>query len=154
MEERALVKDTAISQALGQVGGLSDEKPPYRQCFNPGEMSATPESSSQVHSVTVTMFMELDALPNLQKTTHFSGDPISKHVSHPHKGRVQKGRTRDLWSRRSTGKCLARGKCSPAPTRKSQCERGPAGRTYAQGQVFSWGIRPALSLGCYETCFG
>ena len=43
-------------------------------------------------------------------------------------------------------------KWSPAPSRKSQWERGPAGRTHAHGKALPWGIRPALNLGCYETC--
>ena len=46
------------------------------------------------------------------------------------------------------------GTFSPAPTRKSQWDRGLAGRTHAHGQVLPWGIRPALYVGCYETCFG
>ena len=44
-------------------------------------------------------------------------------------------------------------KCGPAPTQKSQWEQGLAGRTHTHGQVLLWGIRPALYLGCYETCF-
>ena len=50
------------------------------------------------------------------------------------------------------GSYSTHGKCSPAPTLKSQWERGSAGRTHAQGQALPWGIRPALYLDCYETC--
>ena len=46
-----------------------------------------------------------------------------------------------------------RGKCSPAPTLKSQWVRGLAQGTHTHGQVLPWGIRPALYLGCYKTCF-
>ena len=51
------------------------------------------------------------------------------------------------------GNCSTSGKCSPAPTWKSQWVWGSAGRTHAHEQVLPWGIRPALCLGCYETCF-
>ena len=61
----------------------------------PGTKPPSPESSFQVHRVPVTVFIELDDFPTVQRTTHFSGDHISKHVSHPHKGRAQKARTRD-----------------------------------------------------------
>ena len=44
------------------------------------------------------------------------------------------------------------GKCGSAPTRKSQWGARLAGRTHIHGQVLQWGIRPALYLGCYETC--
>ena len=37
----------------------------------PGRMSPTPESSFQVHGVTVSLFIELDAFPTVQRTTHF-----------------------------------------------------------------------------------
>ena len=45
------------------------------------------------------------------------------------------------------------GKCSPAPTPKNQWVRGLAHKTQAHGKVLPWGTRPALYLGCYETCF-
>ena len=96
---------------------------------------------------------QMHAFPTVQRTTHFSGDHILKHVSHPHKGRVQKGRTRDCRPRWSIGNCSTWGKCSPAPTRKSQWEWGLAGRTHTHGQLLLWGIRPALYLGSSETCF-
>ena len=53
----------------------------------------------------------------------------------------------------SIGNCSMRGKWSPVPTWKSQWVQGSAGRTHAHGQILPWGIRPALYLGCYETCF-
>ena len=51
------------------------------------------------------------------------------------------------------GNCSMSGNCSPAPTPNSQWAQGPAHRTHAYGQVLQWGVRPALYLGCYETCF-
>ena len=53
----------------------------------------------------------------------------------------------------SIGNCSTRGKCSPSPTWKSQWERGSARRTHTHRQILLWGIRPALYLGCYDTCF-
>ena len=39
------------------------------------------------------------------------------------------------------------------PLRKASEEWGPAHRTHAHGHVLPWGIRPALYLGRFETCF-
>ena len=101
-------------QAQGQVWGLSDQKPSQRQCAPfPGTTSPTPESSYEVHMVTVIVFIELDTVHNVQGTTHISGDHISKHVSHPHKDRGPKGRTRNLQPRQSIGNCCTHGTFSP-----------------------------------------
>ena len=47
----------------------------------PRDIAPHPESSFHVHWVAVTEFIELDAFPTVQRTTHFSGDHTSKHVS-------------------------------------------------------------------------
>ena len=39
------------------------------------------------------------------------------------------------------------------PLRKASGKQGLAHRTHAHGQVLLWGIRPALYLGHFETCF-
>ena len=39
------------------------------------------------------------------------------------------------------------------PLGKASGERGLAHRTHAHGQALPWGIRPALYLGRFETCF-
>ena len=36
---------------------------------------------------------------------------------------------------------------------KASGKRGLAHRTHTHGLVLPWGIRPALYLGCFETCF-
>ena len=45
------------------------------------------------------------------------------------------------------------GNIAQPPLRKASGERGPAHRTHVHGYIHPWGIRPALYLGCYETCF-
>ena len=45
------------------------------------------------------------------------------------------------------------GSVAQPPLGKASIVQGPAHRTYTHGQVLLWGIRPALYLGCYETCF-
>ena len=47
------------------------------------------------------------------------------------------------WTQLPLGK--ASGKQGPA--------QGSARATHALGRVLPWGIRPALYLGCFETCF-
>ena len=39
------------------------------------------------------------------------------------------------------------------PLGKARGKRGPAHRTDTHRQVLPWGIRPALYLGLFETCF-
>ena len=39
------------------------------------------------------------------------------------------------------------------PLREASGKRGLVHRTNAHGQVLPWGIKPALYLGCFETCF-
>ncbi|KAF6125432.1 hypothetical protein HJG60_009876 [Phyllostomus discolor] len=43
-------------------------------------------------------------------------------------------------------------KCSSAPTQKTSGEQVSM-QVHACGEVFLWGIKPALYLGSYETCF-
>ena len=69
-------------------GTLIPEATPETMSPFPGTMSPTPESSFQVHRVTVTVFREVDDFPTVPRTTLVPRDHISKHVSHPHKGRV------------------------------------------------------------------
>ena len=96
----------------------------------------------------MTVLLELDAFPADQRTAHFPGAHVSKHVSNPHEGRVPKERRRDQWPRRGTGKCSSLGTCGPATIWKSHWERSLAGKTHDHGQVLLRGIRPALYLEC------
>ena len=72
----------------GECGALVPEASPETMPPFSGAMSPTPESSLQVHRVTVTVFREVDDFPTVPRTTLVPRDHISKHVSHPHKGRV------------------------------------------------------------------
>ena len=72
----------------GAPQAFPTEASPERTLPSLGQPSPTPESSGQDHRVPVTVSMELDTFPAVQRTMRFPGDHTSQQVSHPRKGRV------------------------------------------------------------------
>ena len=64
----------------------------------------------------------------------------------------EKGSLVHYWWECIWGTVPSLGNVAQPPLGKASGERGPVGRTHAHRQVLLWGIRPALYLGCCETC--
>ena len=118
----------------GAPQAFPTEASPERTLPSLGQPSPTPESSGQDHRVPVTVSMELDTFPAVQRTMRFPGDHTSQQVSHPRKGRVP---------REEPGTWGPEGVLATVPR---QVERVRAGRTHAHRRVLPWGVRPALCM--------
>ena len=86
----ASVRAMASSFRARMRGGqaLAPEASPEIPPPSPGATCPTLEISCQVHRVPVTVSVELDTFPDVQRTTRFPGDHTSQQVSHPRKCRV------------------------------------------------------------------